>query len=102
MFGLAAQRWGACARLFLDGDEATSVLTKGDVRDELLYDAVRQLSFRYLMSWKVPTVQPIGLQEMAALAALVRRLARDPRCWNRRAIGIVDARVIRHAVTRGP
>jgi hypothetical protein len=77
------------------------VLTNGDVRDELLYDAVRQLSLRCLMSRWLPTGRQIGLQEVAALAALVRRLARDPRCWNRRVIVIVDARVIRRAVTRG-
>jgi hypothetical protein len=93
-------RRGAYARLFLDGG-IDSVLDKSDVRDELVYEVVRQLQFRPCLSWTLPTEQHIGLQEMAALAAVVRRLARDPRCWGRRVVMIVDARVIRHAVTRG-
>ena len=77
------------------------MLNKSDVRGRLLYDMIRQIQFQPCLSWSLPTDQHKGLQEMAALAAVVRRLARDPRCWGSRVVLIVDARVIRHAVTRG-
>ncbi len=98
---LVADTAPRCLRLAVAGGGDASALSKSDVRGELLYDMVGRLQVRPVMDWPLPTQQHIGLQEMAALAAVARRLARDPRCWEARAILPVDATVIRRAVTRG-
>jgi hypothetical protein len=71
-------------------DLQDSVLSKADVCDELLYDMVSQLQLRPVMALQLPTVEHAGMQEMAALAAVIRMMAEDPRTWRSRVIVLVD------------